>query len=116
LNITATDEAGNTGYLEALFLVDPELPVIQSAGFNNLYTDNVVEIAVNATDNYSIDSVRALVFGKTVNLNLSLDGLYHGSVLAPSAEGTYPQMSLSVMSQEPELKNIQPHYPYRTRP
>jgi len=89
VNISSSDAAGNIAGLDASFLVDPELPVVRSAVFSNLFTDNTVDIMVNASDNYAVDAVSVSVFGNTIILNRDTDGSYTGTVTAPSIEGTY---------------------------
>ncbi len=90
LNLSAVDEAGNTGSIDGLFLVDSVLPEIGSAEFNGFFTDNPVEVIINATDDYAVDEVWITAFGRAVTLDRTVDGLYHGVMLAPSLTGTYP--------------------------
>jgi len=69
--------------------------VINSAVFANPFAQNPVSVTVNATDDRSIAEVDLAAFGQKLQLNLSADGLYHGTVPAPRRQVPTPRKSLS---------------------
>lgn len=98
--ISASDAASNTRTEPFRFTVDNQAPIITSAGFSNAFTNDLVLLQVNATDNYGIVNVNATIT-TTQNTTYTLilnptNGYYETTFFAPSTLGIYPAVIRAV--------------------
>ncbi len=98
--ISADDSANNARTESFSFTVDDQPPLIASVAFDNAYTNDVVLLTVNASDNFGLASVNAtLSTTQNTTYALSLNpgtGLYEVSFFAPAAVGIYPALIKAV--------------------
>jgi len=94
IQINASDIVGNENSETFNITVDDQDPSIESIVFNNSYTNDLIELRIDATDDFSIQSVEA-----RLNLNGSFtdftvpfnttEGLYKLVFTGPPSVGTY---------------------------
>ncbi|MBI2549170.1 VCBS repeat-containing protein, partial [Candidatus Woesearchaeota archaeon] len=110
VTINASDLAGNTGEINATMYIDAVLPQILNATFENAFTNDLITLVVNVSDDIGVKKVLALLpFNATDNFTnatqiLELtqrtppevnNGTFSGTFKAPPFNGTYPtQMSV----------------------
>ncbi|MBI2664459.1 VCBS repeat-containing protein [Candidatus Woesearchaeota archaeon] len=92
LAVTATDFAGIDATSHEVFVLDANPPVIHSVLIENSFTNDVISISANVTDDIAVSHVIAAVPDSGVSRNITLtgdSGLYKGTFRGPSAAAAY---------------------------
>ncbi|MBI4020454.1 MAG: VCBS repeat-containing protein, partial [Candidatus Aenigmarchaeota archaeon] len=89
IGISAADSAGNTASMEGSFVIDQSLPAINMIEFENAFTNDIILVRVNATDDIAVKSVSAsLPFNSSIVLSGSGD-IFTATFKGPPNAGTF---------------------------